>query len=86
VWSAGHALRDSREAYELDVFWPEQRLVAEVDGYAYHSSRAAFERDRARDAHLTALGYRVMRFTWRQIVHAPEVVIARLAAARAATP
>ena len=69
--------------YEVDALWPEQRLVVEVDGYAFHSSRPAFERDRAKDAHLTAMGYRVIRVTWRQLVYKPEEVIARLAAALA---
>ena len=45
--------------YEVDFLWPQQRLVVEVDGYAFHRSRAAFERDRARDAALLAAGYRV---------------------------
>jgi very-short-patch-repair endonuclease len=65
--------------YEVDLLWPEQGLVVEVDGYAYHSTRHAFERDRARDAALQAAGYRVVRFTWRQIVHEPHAVVAQLA-------
>ena len=67
--------------HEVDFLWPEQRLIVEVDGFAYHSSRAAFERDRARDAELQAAGYRVIRITWRQLTTEPEAVIARLAAA-----
>jgi very-short-patch-repair endonuclease len=58
--------------------------VVEVDGFAFHSTRAAFERDRVRDAQLHAAAYRVMRITWRQIVAEPEAVIARLAGALAA--
>jgi very-short-patch-repair endonuclease len=69
--------------HEVDLYWPAQRLVVEVDGYAFHSTREAFERDRARDAELTARGQRVLRVTWRQIVEEPEAVIARLAAALA---
>jgi very-short-patch-repair endonuclease len=65
--------------YEVDLFWPDQRLVVEIDGYAFHSSRRAFERDRARDAALQAAGYRVVRFTWRQIVHDSLAVVAQLA-------
>jgi very-short-patch-repair endonuclease len=38
------------------------------------TQRAAFERDRARDAGLTALGWRVVRFTYRQVVREPERV------------
>jgi very-short-patch-repair endonuclease len=67
--------------YEVDFLWSEQRLVVEVDGYAYHGNRAAFERDRERDVALAALGYTVMRVTWRQLVDAPEAIIARIAAA-----
>jgi very-short-patch-repair endonuclease len=64
--------------------WREQRLVAEVDGYAYHANRRAFERDRERDAALAAAGYTVLRLTWRQLVNTPEAVVARLAAVLAA--
>ena len=64
--------------YEVDLFWRAQRLVVEIDGYAFHSTRQAFERDRARDAALQAAGYRVVRFTWRQIVHEPLGVVVQL--------
>jgi very-short-patch-repair endonuclease len=64
--------------YEVDFLWPEQRLVVEVDGFAFHSSRVAFDRDRTRDAQLTAAGYRVVRLTWRQIVNDPEATLVRL--------
>ena len=53
--------------------------MVEVDGYAFHSTRRSFERDRRRDAELTSRGYRVIRLTWRQITAEPEVVIAQLA-------
>jgi very-short-patch-repair endonuclease len=67
------------EGREVDCAWRSRRLVVEVDGYAYHGSRAAFERDRRRDADLTAAGYRVVRFTWRQLTREPHAVVARLA-------
>ena len=69
--------------YEVDLHWPAERLVVEVDGYAFHSSRAAFERDRLRDADLQARGHRVLRITFRRIDEAPHAVVARLAAALA---
>ncbi len=68
---------------EVDFVWPTQRLVVEVDGRAYHSHPTAFERDRQRDGRLTAAGYAVMRVTWRQVVHEPRLLLARLAQALA---
>jgi very-short-patch-repair endonuclease len=65
--------------WEVDAFWPRHRLVVEVDGYAYHGNRAAFERDRRKDAALTAAGYRVVRITWRQIADEPHRTVALLA-------
>ena len=65
--------------YEVDLLWRQQRLIVEVDGYAFHSGRAAFERDRRRDAALQAAGYRVVRFTWRQITRESHAVVAVLA-------
>jgi very-short-patch-repair endonuclease len=74
------------EGFEVDMAWPEQRLIVEVDGFAFHSTRAAFERDRLRDQALQAAGWRVMRITWRQIADTPEAVVARVAAALAFSP
>ena len=52
---------------EADCVWPAHRLVVELDGYATHATRRAFERDRARDRDLQAAGWRVLRITWRQL-------------------
>ncbi len=66
--------------HEVDLLWREQGVIVELDGFAFHRTRAAFERDRRRDAELTAHGYRVLRFTWRQLEREPERVAAILAA------
>jgi very-short-patch-repair endonuclease len=63
---------------EVDTLWPRQRLIVEMDGFAFHRHRAAFERDRARDAELMAAGYRVVRLTHRRIHAEPEAVAAQL--------
>lgn len=57
--------------YELDMFWPEEGLAIEIDGHAYHASRARFEGDRQKDAWLRARGIEVIRLTWRQITRDP---------------
>jgi len=56
-------------------------LVIEVDGAEYHVDPDRFEGDRRRDALLSRLGFRVHRYSYRQIVYAwPEVEAAVLAA------
>jgi very-short-patch-repair endonuclease len=51
----------------VDFHWPAQRVIAEADGHLHHGTPAAFEHHRARDARMTAAGYRVVRFTYSQI-------------------
>jgi len=65
--------------YEVDAFWPAHNLIVEVDGYRYHSSRQAFERDRRKDAALQAAGYRVVRITWSRLTNEPYSLSAQLA-------
>lgn len=62
----------------VDFLWPESRLIVETDGYAYHSSRAAFERDRERDQQLTLAGYTVIRVTYHQVTRTPNEVARRI--------
>jgi len=67
--------------YEVDFLWRGAGLVVEVDGFAFHSDRAAFEADRMRDAELVGRGLTVIRITWRQIADEPEALLVRLARA-----
>jgi very-short-patch-repair endonuclease len=67
--------------YEVDFLWRDHNLIVEVDGYAFHSSRGSFERDRRRYRALQAAGYVVLRITWRELAEQPEAVVAELAAA-----
>lgn len=62
----------------VDFHWPGTSLIVEVDGYAFHASRAAFERDRERDQQLTLAGYTVVRFTYNQVTKMPEAVVHRI--------
>jgi very-short-patch-repair endonuclease len=58
----------------VDFFFAAARLVVETDGYRYHRTRRAFERDRERDAILARAGYRTLRFTHRQLTRRPAEV------------
>ncbi|WP_158544801.1 DUF559 domain-containing protein [Blastococcus sp. TF02-9] len=68
----------------LDAAWPEVKLAVELDGAAFHGSDEARERDLARDAALAALGWLVLRFSYRQLTREPKVCRARIAAAHRA--
>lgn len=64
--------------FEVDFHWSAERLIVEVDGFAFHASRQRFEGDRRRDGDLMAAGYRVIRITWKQLEKEPEGVLVRL--------
>jgi very-short-patch-repair endonuclease len=55
---------------EVDGLYREARLIVEHDSWRHHADRAAFERDRAKDARALADGYRTLRITHRRLSHA----------------
>lgn len=64
--------------YEVDFLWRERGVIVETDGFRYHGNRGAFESDRVRDARLQSLGYRVLRFTYRQVCDRSAEVVCSL--------
>jgi very-short-patch-repair endonuclease len=62
--------------YEVDFVWRDRHLIVETDGFAHHGDRAVFESDRLRDATLQSQGFRVLRFTYRQVKDRTPVVAA----------
>lgn len=69
--AGGHVLR-------ADFCFVEARLVVEVDGARWHQDPV---RDRERDNALACAGWRVLRFTWADVVHEPAKVLAQIRAA-----
>jgi very-short-patch-repair endonuclease len=63
----------------IDCRWPEHRLTVELDGYRYHRSRHAWERDRRREREARARGDDFRRFTYGDIDE-PRAVLAELSA------
>lgn len=71
------------EKVTVDMLHRATSVVVELDGDKYHSSREARDQDRERQTLLTAAGYPVLRFGWRDIVDRPnwcrKLVLATLA-------
>jgi hypothetical protein len=72
--------------YIPDLWWPQQRLIVEVDSRAFHSDVLAQVDDRERQADLEAKGERVLRTTRAQVLRDPARFLARLDAAGAPRP
>jgi very-short-patch-repair endonuclease len=68
------------EGFEVDMYWPQARLIAELDSYEYHRTPAEFERDRRRDAHLKKKRYEVLRVSEGWLEDAPDDVAATVKA------
>jgi very-short-patch-repair endonuclease len=67
-----------RTAY-VDVAFPDRLIAIEVDGRRYHGDDSdRFEDDRIRQNDLVAHGWRVLRFTWRQLTEQPQLVLSRI--------
>ena len=63
-----------------DFVWPAQRLLVETDGRETHLNTVAFEEDRRRDQRALMAGWRVARFTWRQVTDHEQQTAATLRA------
>lgn len=63
---------------EVDFYWPDRGVVVEVDGFAFHAHRGAFENDRDRGIILATQDITLIRVTWRQLRYEPEKVMGGL--------
>lgn len=67
-----------RTVARVDFAYPEHRIAIETDGWLWHSSRQAWQRDRVRRNELTNLGWRVLQVTSEDVKHRPEAVISNV--------
>jgi very-short-patch-repair endonuclease len=80
------AVRAGGSLFMADFAWPDRRLIVETDGLRFHGTRSAIERDHRRDQLLIAAGWRVIRCTWRQVVHEPADLVRTLRELLASQP
>ena len=79
-WRVNRRRRIGSVPVQPDFLLLHARLVVEVDGWAFHSDPQTFENDRRRQNQLVAGGWKVLRFTWGQLQHQPEWVVAQVRA------
>lgn len=71
--------------YEVDAVWLKEKLAIELDGRKFHSDAEALVADSEKSRYLRGLGFRVLRFTWNDVVERPEWVIGQIRKALGST-
>lgn len=62
-------------AYRVDFGIPERRLAIELDGFEFHSSREQMAKDKKRQRDIESEGWRVCRFSGREVHHDPRACL-----------
>lgn len=62
----------------VDFAYTDELLAIEVDGYEVHGTADALQRDLRRQNRLVELGWRVLRFTWHDVVRRPAAVASEI--------
>jgi very-short-patch-repair endonuclease len=57
---------------QVDAWYPEERVIVEIDSWEFHSDRDTFETDREKDAAALELGIATVRLTKRRMRESPE--------------
>jgi very-short-patch-repair endonuclease len=79
-----HPVRLPSRTVYLDAAVPQLLVAVELDGAAFHGSAADRERDTRRDVALAALGWVVLRFSYRRLTTDPADCRREIAAVCAA--
>ena len=67
-----------------DFLWEDARVIGEADGMLKYKSPEDLHREKLRQEALESLGFRVIRWTYRELLRNPGAVMARIEAALAA--
>jgi hypothetical protein len=77
-----HVIRDAAGVFlgQVDLAWPEHRVVVEFDG-DLHRERSVFVHDLRRQNGIVLAGWQVLRFTSADVLGRPSVVVGTIAGA-----
>jgi very-short-patch-repair endonuclease len=80
-WTVNAALVVRGADYFPDFCFRSERLIVELDGWAWHHSPDRFRHDRHRQNDLMLAGWIVLRFTWFDLVERPDWVLGQVRSA-----
>ena len=64
--------------YLVDLLYAAGKVVVEVDGYGFHTSRSAFSADRNRDYELIISGYLVLRLPHAEVMDDVAIAVEKI--------
>lgn len=64
--------QEKHSRFRVDFILKDARLIIELDGHDFHSTKEQLENDAIRQRYLTRAGYSVIRFTGREINKDPK--------------
>ena len=64
--------------YRVDFCWVQAQVIGEADGALKYTERGALVAEKQREDDLRAAGWKVVRWTWGELVRTPEVVVTRV--------
>jgi very-short-patch-repair endonuclease len=59
----------------VDLAYPDAKVVIEGDSREWHGDEYTFQADRERDNLAQLAGWRILRFTWKDITRRPEYLV-----------
>jgi very-short-patch-repair endonuclease len=71
---------DGDFSVRLDLGHRGHRIAIEADGFEFHGTRAALKRDCRRHVGITVRGWILLRFSWEDVMHDPDYVLASVRA------
>lgn len=75
---------DGSSVARVDAGYLDRKVLMECDSERWHGSWIRRKQDLRQDRELTALGYRVLRFSWEDLDERPREVVRHVVGARQA--
>lgn len=68
-------IKDESFSARIDLAHPALSIALEADSFEFHGTRKALRRDCRRHVNLTIRGWRLLRFSWEDVMYDPEWVV-----------